>query len=133
MNDPRSKLPVQITLAQVLFFLNAAIWVFFLFLFLSDQVTPGDPISSWLVPILMVGNAIAMLVCGLGLRKRTRFFYYLAVLVIGINILLTFTDQVGLFDYLTLLIDLVILVLLVASRSGFTSSPVHQDLPKPSP
>lgn len=133
MDNPSSKLRVQITLAQILFFLNAAIWVFFLFLFLRDQVTPGDPISSWLVPILMVGNAIAMLVCGLGLRKRTRFFYYLAVTVIGINILLTFTDQVGLFDYLTLLIDLVILVLLVASRAGFTSSPVHQDLPKPSP
>lgn len=133
MNDQRSKLPVQITLAQVLFFLNAAIWVFFLFLFLSDQVTPGDPISSWLVPILMVGNAVAMLVCGLGLRKRTRFFYYLAITVIGINILLTFTDQVGLFDYITLLIDLVILILLVPSRAGFTSSPVHQDLPKTSP
>jgi hypothetical protein len=128
MNNPSSKLQVQITLAQVIFYINAAIWLFFLYLFISDQVTPGDSISSWVIPILMVGNAIAMLVCGLGLRKRNRFFYYLAVVVIGINILLTLTDQVGLFDYLTLLIDLMLLILLFAARTAFTLAQKPENL-----
>jgi hypothetical protein len=122
MNDPSSNPSRQIVLAQVLFFLNALIWVFFMILFLSDQVTPGDPVSSWVIPILMAGNALALLACGIGIGRRTRIFYFLALAVIAINILLTLTDQVGLFDYLTLLVDLVILVLLVASRQAFTPS-----------
>ena len=120
MNNPPSRQATQITLAQVLFFLNTLIWIFFMILFLSDQASPGDPVSSWVIPTLMAGNALAMLACGVGLRKRNRLFYYLALVVIGVNLLLTVTDQVGLFDYITLLIDLVILVLLVAARGAFT-------------
>jgi hypothetical protein len=41
--------------------------------------------------------------------------------VLAVNILLTFTDQFGLFDFLTLLLDLVLLalVLLLHQRRGF--------------
>ena len=115
-NTPPSKQPVQIALAQALFFLNTAIWLFFLILFLSDQA------SSWVMPILMAGNALAMLACGIGLGKRNRLIYYLSLAVIGVNLILTVTDEVGLFDYITLLIDLVILTLLIASRKGFARS-----------
>jgi lysylphosphatidylglycerol synthetase-like protein (DUF2156 family) len=127
------KQPVQIALAQILFFIDAAIWVVFLILFVSDQAQPGEMVSSWVIPILMAGNALAMLACGIGLGKRSRFFYYLSLAVIGVNILLTVTDQVGLFDYITLLLDLVILTLLVASRKGFTPSKKPEDLSRPSP
>jgi lysylphosphatidylglycerol synthetase-like protein (DUF2156 family) len=119
---PRSKQSTQIALAQGLLFLNTAIWIFFLILFLTDQAKPGDTLSSWVIPILMAGNAIAMLVCAIGIGKRSRFFYFVSLAVIGINILLTVTDQVGLFDYITLLIDLVILALLAASRKGFSAA-----------
>ena len=128
-DNQASKQRVQIILTQVLFFLNAAIWVFFLILFLSDQVTPGSAVSDWVIPILMAGNALAMLACGIGLRKRSRFIYYLSLAVIGVNILLTVTDQVGLFDYITLLLDLVILTLLIASRNGFTQPSKSKELP----
>jgi lysylphosphatidylglycerol synthetase-like protein (DUF2156 family) len=117
-----SKQRIQIVLTQVLFFLNAAIWVSFLVLFISDQVMPGSAVSDWLVPILMASNALAMLVCGIGLGRRSRFFYYLSLAVIGVNLLLSVTDQVGLADYITLSFDLVILLLLIASRQGFTRS-----------
>jgi hypothetical protein len=50
--------------------------------------------------------------CALGLATRHVFFIYLAFAVIGINIILTFTDQIGLPDWITVLIDLVILNLL---------------------
>jgi hypothetical protein len=124
-----SKQHIQIILTQVLFILNAAIWVSFLVLFISDQVMPGSAVLDWVIPILMAGNALAMLACGIGLRNRSRFFYYLSLAVIGVNILLTVTDQVGLFDYITLLLDLVILTLLVASRKGFTQPSKSKELP----
>jgi lysylphosphatidylglycerol synthetase-like protein (DUF2156 family) len=128
-----SKQRIQIVLTQVLFFLNAAIWVSFLVLFMSDQVMPGSAVSDWLVPILMAGNALAMLVCGIGLGRRSRFFYYLSLAVIGINLLLSVIDQVGLADYITLSFDLVILLLLIASRQGFTVSSKPEDLPSHTP
>jgi lysylphosphatidylglycerol synthetase-like protein (DUF2156 family) len=130
---PASKLPVQIALTQVLFFINAAIWIFFLFLFLSDQAHPGNALSSLVIPILMGGNALAMLACGIGLGRRSRIFYYLSIAVIAVNILLTVTDQVGLFDYITLLLDLVILILLVAIRKGFTPAAKPTNPSNPSP
>ncbi len=71
----------------------------------------------------MIGNALAMLACAIGLGRRSRLFYYLSLAVIAFNLLLTITDQVGLFDYLTLLLDLLILVLLVASYKAFARPP----------
>jgi lysylphosphatidylglycerol synthetase-like protein (DUF2156 family) len=128
-----SKLPLRITLAQVLFFINTAVWIFFLVLFLSDQAHPGNALSSLVIPVLMGGNALAMLACGIGLGRRSRIFYYLSLAVIAVNILLTVTDQVGLFDYITLLLDLVILILLVAIRKGFTPAAQPANLSNPSP
>jgi lysylphosphatidylglycerol synthetase-like protein (DUF2156 family) len=128
-----SSISRRITLAQVLFFLNAAVWIFFLVLFLSDQAHPGNALSSLVIPILMGGNALAMLACGIGLGRRSRIFYYLSLAVMAVNILLTVTDQVGLFDYITLLLDLVILILLVAIRKGFTSAAKPTNLSNPSP
>lgn len=118
-----SRLRQRITLMQVLFCLNALVWALFLILFLSDQVQPGDPISSLVIPILMICNALAMLACAIGLGRRSRLSYYLSLAVIAFNLLLTITDQVGLFDYLTLLLDLLLLVLLVASYKAFARPP----------
>ncbi|MBE2223209.1 MAG: hypothetical protein IAF02_16825, partial [Anaerolineae bacterium] len=46
-------------------------------------------------------------------------WFWLATAVLLINIILTFTDQVGIFDLLTLLLDVVILSLLIANRDWF--------------
>jgi uncharacterized membrane protein YhaH (DUF805 family) len=50
----------------------------------------------------------------LGTGRRP--FYYLALAVMAINIILTFTDQFGLLDFLTLVIDLAIVAILIAGR-----------------
>ncbi|MBP6470897.1 MAG: hypothetical protein KBE23_14785 [Chloroflexi bacterium] len=45
--------------------------------------------------------------------------FYVALAVLLVNIVLTVTDQFGLFDLLTLLLDLIILALLLAGRRQF--------------
>ena len=60
-----------------------------------------------------------MLGMGVGLGKRQRRFYYLAILVLAVTIILTFTDEFGLLDLLTLIMDGVLLGLLIATRAAY--------------
>jgi len=67
----------------------------------------------------MFGNASAMCLAGWGLERRNRWFYAFALVVLGINIILTFTDQVGIYDWITLAIDLILLALLILVRKEY--------------
>jgi len=104
--------------AQVLLYINAAAWLILgiLTLLRVSQNNPESTFALWIIAILMAGNAGMMLLCGWGLGIDHRLFYYLALAVMAVNILLTFTDQFGLLDFLTLVIDLAILAFLVADR-----------------
>ncbi len=107
-------------LAQALFFLNAAIWLLFgvWSVLRLSAATSGHALTAVVVAILMFGNAAAMLWSGVTIAKRQKRFYALALAVLLVNIVLTFTDQFGLLDLLTLLLDLVLLgVLLAGARA----------------
>ena len=112
-----AKAPTSVRLAQALFLLIAVIW-FLLGVGTLIRTPRGNPDQAIAAPILaffMAGNACAMLGMGVGLGKRQKRFYYLAILVLAVNIILTFTDEFGLLDFATLIIDGVLLELLIAS------------------
>jgi threonine/homoserine efflux transporter RhtA len=73
----------------------------------------------WVIVILMVGNSGAMAFSGYFLSRRARWSYNLALVVLGINILLSVTDQVGASDWVTLIIDLILMSILIAARKEF--------------
>lgn len=56
---------------------------------------------------------------GIVIGKPNRLFYFFGVMVLAINIILTVTDQFGVLDLITLVIDMVILGLLIATRSYY--------------
>jgi hypothetical protein len=101
--------------AQWLFLLNTIVWLALSAGALVQRANRGLSAGIWLLVALMAGNAAAMAACawGLGLRKKT--FDLFALLVLAVNIMLTFTDQFGLLDLLTLLLDLVLFMLVIAS------------------
>lgn len=107
--------------AQVLFYLNAAIWVLLGILLLSGKVYFGLSQSGmlWIIAILMFLSAAAMLVAGVGIGKLSIRWYLFAIAVLVVNLILTITDQVGEIDMITLGIDLLILGLLFNSRTQF--------------
>jgi len=107
--------PLQV--AQALFFLNAAIWLALGIISLVRMVndSPSQPVIFLVIGILMFGNAAAMLLSGILIGKGRRRWFYLAAAILAVNILLTFTDQVGLLDWITLAIDLVLAVFLWAA------------------
>ncbi|MGD8623067.1 MAG: hypothetical protein PVJ34_00895 [Anaerolineae bacterium] len=122
MSD-RSKSLAFVRAAQALLYLNAAIWfilsIWSLFRLAGDG--PGMMVTLLVVALLMFGNAAAMLCSGWGLARFQRRWYYLALAVVAINVVLTVTDQFGFFDLVTLLIDLLLLGLLLAIRKRYTS------------
>jgi hypothetical protein len=110
---------------QRLFFLNALIWLAFGIATLVGvgARNPGQPWMLAVIGALMFGNAAAMALAGWGIGRGGWLWMLVALAVLGVNILLTFTDQVGLLDWLTLAIDLAILGVLVVKRREITGGP----------
>ena len=111
----KARMPGPIRLARWLLLLNAAIWLVF---GLLTRVRPEglsglDQAFFWIVAGFMAANAALFLASAIavGLRRRAAWTFVLAVLVV--NILFTFTDQVGVFDLATFAIDAVVLALLL--------------------
>jgi len=102
--------------AQGLFLLDGLIW---LGLAVSTALWASTSGSSlyWILAILMLGNSAVLAVLGLTLRRTRPLIYFLGLAILVVNIVLTLTDQFGLLDLLTLLLDMVLLTLLLATRS----------------
>jgi hypothetical protein len=116
--------PGAVKAAQVLFIVNGAVWLLLAVTTLAGAAasTPFDRVSG-LLGSLMLGNAAAMWVAGAGLGRCERLPFFFAIALLAINILLTFTDQVGVLDIATLLLDLALLVLLLATRKRYLKRP----------
>jgi hypothetical protein len=112
-------------LAQALFCLNALIWFLFGAISLARLAArnPEQSMTRWIVAILMFGNAAAMLISAWLIGRNKKAFYIIAVAVLLVNIVLTFTDQVGLSDLITLIVDMILLAILVVKRHPFLPSP----------
>jgi len=110
--------------AQGLFFLNSVIW---LVLGIASLVrlggSEGGVVTALVVAVLMFGNAGAMALSGALLPRRRLLFYLFALAVLAVNIVLTFTDQVGALDWITFAIDLVLLGILIVARRQFYGEP----------
>lgn len=120
------KLPDTDKLIQIskwMFWLNTAVWLTFGIwsMVRIGNGAPGGVMTLWIIAILMLGNVAAFLWCSWAVQKQASWYRFTIITVLAANILLTLTDQFGLFDFLTLLLDLVLLalVLLLHQRRGF--------------
>lgn len=106
-----------IKVTQGLLFLDAAIWLVFglTSLFRLNNSGNASGATQLVLLILMAGNVVALSLSGWGIGRKYRLVYIFALVVMLVNILLTFTDQFGFFDLATLLLDVGILALLIIS------------------
>ena len=114
----------ELKVAQGLFCLNGAIWLLLSVVSVVRLVT-RDAVETWMfwvfgiIAVLMVGNASAMILAGWLLARRQKQIYIFALLLLLVNIVLSFTDQFGLLDLLTVLLDIAILLLLLVKARSF--------------
>ena len=114
MNLPNSDKLIQ--MGRWLFWLNAAVWLTFGIMSMVRIGSSGEDTAVttlWIIAILMLGNVAAFLWCSWAIQKQAVWYRFAVTAVLAVNILLTFTDQFGLFDFLTLLLDLILLGLVL--------------------
>lgn len=113
----RSRVPTSVSIARALFLLNAVIWV----LLAAATLLRSANGLAWGLALLMLANAGVMLWAGRGIGRRQKRFYYLALAVLAVNIVLTVTDQFGALDLSTLVIDVLLFALLIVTRGEYSS------------
>lgn len=99
---------------QVLFFVNAAVWL--VFGVLGFFRVTGMSNLRLILSILMVANAAVMFGFGLLILRGHPKIYFLAILYVAVNVVLSITDQFGWIDALTLLLNLILLGMLFVTR-----------------
>ena len=72
--------------------------------------------------IAFCGDALLLGFCAWKLPKRTKFFFFLSVLVLAANIIPTIFDQFGTADLLFVLLNFVTLTFLIISRKEFLTA-----------
>lgn len=130
MRQTRVMKNISITrLVKTGFFLIALFWVitgFVSLIRIQDLAASLTPLNL-IIAFLMFTNAAALLVCGLGISSGKNWLYLFSIAVLAVNILLTVTDQFGIFDLLTLLLDLSLLTILLVKLSLFIPSRTKPD------
>ena len=106
-------------IVQGLFLLNMVIWLVLGTISLAQLEKGADNPIFTVIAIMMMGNAALMGLAAWWLGRFTRWGYLFALALLVTNILTTFTDQVGLLDYATVLVDFVLLLLLILRRKEF--------------
>jgi len=107
-------------MVKALFFLTIAILVVFgIGSLLRINENPDQAILYVFYALAMFSDAAVMSFCVLQLNKKTKWAYYLSVLVLALNIFLTIFDQFGLVDLLFLLLNLITLIVLIMGRKEF--------------
>jgi hypothetical protein len=111
----RTQFPASVKIIKFLFFLMGTIWLVLGISYLIKFDTQEYAIYLF---ILMVINAAILYWLGWGITRK-RVFFYFGIGYLLLNILLTITDQFGLLDLLTMLIDIVLVILLIAKHKIF--------------
>ena len=78
--------------------------------------------TFWIIAVLMFINAIVLTWIGWGIGKGHRLYYYFGLLVLAGNIFLTLTDEFGVFDLITLILAVGLLMLLIVTRSKYLTN-----------
>ena len=89
--------------AKILLGINIIFWTVMAVYFLFTD-------NYWLIKIFLLLEPILFAVIWLGLTKKIKLIYILSLLFILINVILSLTDETGLYDLISLILNLLILI-----------------------
>ena len=116
--------PHLVTTARWLFVLLGLTWLVIAVmsirrLEIASSMVPASIL--WIFAGLMIANGLLLFWIGWGIGRGNRLYYYFGILLLAVNVLLTFTDEFGTLDIITLVLDIALLVLLIGWRTKFLS------------
>ena len=100
---------------QVTFFLNALVWLVFAAMSFSLAFS-GAGNGRFVLSALMLINASIFVGFGFLIRKGQPRVFFVGILYVAVNVVLSITDQFGWFDFFIMLLNLVLLGLLFITR-----------------
>jgi uncharacterized membrane protein len=107
-------------LARYLVLLISAFLTFFGIATLMNLGSHPDMMGWYTVyALLAFVEAAILLVCYFLLKKRNKRIFWLAIIILALNAILTIFDQIGVVDILFILLNLIALVVLYTSRKEF--------------
>lgn len=118
MNRKPSKkidtLAPKILTAQFLLIANAILWFGFGVYLFVDMYNAGNTISVILmISFFLLVNVAAMVFCGVTIGRRDAWAYYVSLFVVIANAIVTRLGQFEIFDLLSFIADVIILVFLL--------------------
>lgn len=121
---PASTPPRIVTALRILFLVSAVVWVVIGAVTLSRMASASSEQAAvaGILAALMAAYGLVLCFIAWSLGRRKKIFYYFAIAVSVVTILLTFTDQVGLADLIGLALAVAPLVLLIAARRWYLSA-----------
>ena len=102
-------------ITQVTFFLNALVWLVFGVMSFSLAFN-GTGSWRFVLSALMLINASIFMGFGFLIRKGKTRVFFMGILYVAVNVVLSITDQFGWFDFLIMLLNLVLLDLMFITR-----------------
>jgi cytochrome bd-type quinol oxidase subunit 2 len=126
-NQGQSESSTAVIVAKWSFVTLGLIWLVFGIWSLIRMTNGGGNLSStvlWIIAVLMFVNAAVLILVGWGLKEGKKSLFYFAILVLMGNIFLTFTDEFGVFDLITLIINIAIFIILLVTRKTYISQPI---------
>jgi hypothetical protein len=111
--------PVAVIVTRVLFIINGVIWILLAAVGFWRMSSGAGTMA--VVYLLALADAAVLLWLGWRLGSRSRWIYFLALVAIAVNAVLSITDDLGLADIAVLCLNLVTLGLLWISRATYLS------------
>jgi hypothetical protein len=114
-------IPKSVLATLVLIGMNAVFWLGFAIVAVVGGIPgfDGGNTEKWMLAGLALGTAVCLAALVYFLARRKRIAFYAATISLAIILVLSITDQVGLWDLLTMLSILAVLVLLFKDRKWY--------------
>ncbi len=112
----------MLKLTRTLFFFNAAVWLAFGVSSLLFRTLDGGSLTRWVITIMMIVNAMVMIWFGVMIVSGRNWVFFLTILYMALNVVLSITDQFGWIDALILLLNLYLLGMLFITRHKMSRS-----------
>ena len=106
----------MLRLTRSLFFINAAMWLAFGVSSLLFRALDGGSLTRWVITIMMIANAVVMFWFAVMIVSGRNWVFFLAILYMALNVVLSITDQFGWIDAIILLLNLIVLGMLFVTR-----------------
>ncbi len=116
----RARLGAPLRVTQLLLALNGLFWIGLgIYGLVRFPVGDDHAVFAGVVVGLMFANALILFWVAWGVGRGNQRLYWLGLAQVGVNLILSVTDQIGAWDLIVLLLNAITLALLFAQRRQF--------------